>query len=722
MAKNRSQFLNKVDFGSGGRPIKAGERMFEELISYVKEVGHARVPRKFPPKCITWFLGEYSTVSDNEEEEEEESSSLSSSSTLSLSSSIRSNNHGRLLSMEEVRKHCTSDDCWIVVEGNVYDVTKFVYGTSNSKLVSPHPGGPNVLLAVAGYDTTEAFHAMHGTGRSFRRARAMMQQYKIGQLVKSNASTFPYFYTVGTSNDVPVPAAPPPSITVTDFDSDDTESNDNSNIRDDLGTVANSTASSNAEYSSSCTDDAAAAKDGYNIVADFRFDDNSNNSTKKQQHQRQQQQQQLQHDVAHGNRLFEQLRQDITNDKTLWEPKWIDTVKHTIRAVSFYVVMIACLLNLNDNMNINNNSNNENYSDDTNNDFVWTVSNYKSVVGGAVCLGMFWHQCAFVAHDACHRGTPEDHGTWHWLGWIYGSIIFGISTSMWGDEHYVHHVATRRPHYDPQFRYYPIALLSLKELDDKRLYPLWIMKYTGLLVLQKMCGFLLIAAVLIGRINLHIISIVYCVKHCALYYIVPKTIASSWGLRNTQRPQIFHPELDLIGMILYWIHQVYIISWIPLAGVRSSSSEVVGSITHTGSTSVFFEVLTIYGPRIVFFCLANWTTGILHIQLLVSHIGVESFTQQEQQEQSWLSHQTLSSRNVTTTSWDTWYWGGLEYQIEHHLFPRLPRESLAKIAPRVEKLCNDCQLPYRTHTSWEVVSDVVHDLQAVAQIAFEIPA
>merc|ERR1712091_402549 len=98
-------------------------------------------------------------------------------------------------------------------------------------------------------------------------------------------------------------------------------------------------------------------------------------------------------------------------------------------------------------------------------------------------------------------------------------------------------------------------------------------------------------------------------------------------------------------------------------------------------------------PRAIFFVVANWTTGMLHLQLLVSHIGVECFTQAEQCEQSWFSHQVLTSRNVITTWWNGWYWGGLEYQIEHHLFPRLPRQSLAKIAPRVQKLCEEHNLP-----------------------------
>ena len=36
------------------------------------------------------------------------------------------------LTMAEVRKHCTKDDLWIIIEGRVYDITKYV---------DRHPGG-----------------------------------------------------------------------------------------------------------------------------------------------------------------------------------------------------------------------------------------------------------------------------------------------------------------------------------------------------------------------------------------------------------------------------------------------------------------------------------------------------------------------------------------------------------------------------------------------------
>jgi len=53
---------------------------------------------------------------------------------------------------EEVAKHCTPEDAWIIVDGDVYDVTRF------AKL---HPGGKQTLLDYAGKDATEDFYGLH---------------------------------------------------------------------------------------------------------------------------------------------------------------------------------------------------------------------------------------------------------------------------------------------------------------------------------------------------------------------------------------------------------------------------------------------------------------------------------------------------------------------------------------------------------------------------------
>ncbi|KAK8858938.1 hypothetical protein IAR55_003169 [Kwoniella newhampshirensis] len=58
----------------------------------------------------------------------------------------------KLISYEEVQKHTTREDCWVIIDGKIYDVTEFL---------DQHPGGPEIILANAGKDATKIFKPLH---------------------------------------------------------------------------------------------------------------------------------------------------------------------------------------------------------------------------------------------------------------------------------------------------------------------------------------------------------------------------------------------------------------------------------------------------------------------------------------------------------------------------------------------------------------------------------
>ena len=63
-------------------------------------------------------------------------------------------------------------------------------------------------------------------------------------------------------------------------------------------------------------------------------------------------------------------------------------------------------------------------------------------------------------------------------------------------------------------------------------------------------------------------------------------------------------------------------------------------------------------------------------------------------ELDFLSRQVLTSRNVRANPITDFMYGGLNYQIEHHLFPSLPRNNLRRVQPIVRDFCEKHSIAY----------------------------
>ena len=57
-----------------------------------------------------------------------------------------------VFTVEQVAQHNKEGDIWVIIGGNVYDVTKFL---------PDHPGGKQAVLLYAGKDATEEFDMLH---------------------------------------------------------------------------------------------------------------------------------------------------------------------------------------------------------------------------------------------------------------------------------------------------------------------------------------------------------------------------------------------------------------------------------------------------------------------------------------------------------------------------------------------------------------------------------
>jgi cytochrome b involved in lipid metabolism len=86
----------------------------------------------------------------------------------------------KVYSLEEVSGHNHARDCWLIIGGKVYDVTKFL---------EDHPGGDEVLLSATGKDATDDFEDVgHSTS-----ARSMMDDYLVGDIDPSSFPDKPTF-------------------------------------------------------------------------------------------------------------------------------------------------------------------------------------------------------------------------------------------------------------------------------------------------------------------------------------------------------------------------------------------------------------------------------------------------------------------------------------------------------------------------------------------------
>lgn len=82
----------------------------------------------------------------------------------------------KTFTFEEVQQHKSKDSCWVILYGNVYDVTSFL---------PEHPGGSKIILQLAGSDATEEYDPIHPPGTL---EESLPESAKLGTI---DASTLP---------------------------------------------------------------------------------------------------------------------------------------------------------------------------------------------------------------------------------------------------------------------------------------------------------------------------------------------------------------------------------------------------------------------------------------------------------------------------------------------------------------------------------------------------
>jgi len=93
-----------------------------------------------------------------------------SASTSASASSTPTASAPAALTMAEVKKHASASSCWSVVDGEVFDLTKWI---------NRHPGGAQRIVDMCGQDGSAAYHGQHGNSG---RASQILNGYSLGKL------------------------------------------------------------------------------------------------------------------------------------------------------------------------------------------------------------------------------------------------------------------------------------------------------------------------------------------------------------------------------------------------------------------------------------------------------------------------------------------------------------------------------------------------------------
>jgi len=72
--------------------------------------------------------------------------------------------------------------------------------------------------------------------------------------------------------------------------------------------------------------------------------------------------------------------------------------------------------------------------------------------------------------------------------------------------------------------------------------------------------------------------------------------------------------------------------------------------------------------------------------------------------------QILTTTNIEPNWWMNWFSGGLNLQVEHHLFPTMPRHNLLKVRPLVQQFCKNNGLDYKSKPFVECMQCILSTL------------
>ena len=121
---------------------------------------------------------------------------------------------------------------------------------------------------------------------------------------------------------------------------------------------------------------------------------------------------------------------------------------------------------------------------------------------------------------------------------------------------------------------------------------------------------------------------------------------------------------------------------------------------------------------LVFFALSQGLGGVLiALVFVLNHNGRPMFDTETVKAKCFYELQILTGRDIDSNPLLDWITGGLNYQIEHHLFPTLPRHNYHLVSPYVQAVCIKHRIHYHKTSFKQGLSEVLGRLREVASLA-----
>ena len=117
---------------------------------------------------------------------------------------------------------------------------------------------------------------------------------------------------------------------------------------------------------------------------------------------------------------------------------------------------------------------------------------------------------------------------------------------------------------------------------------------------------------------------------------------------------------------------------------------------------------TLYVALTLNFIVSPW----LAFGFITNHLGCETFHEEEAKNFSWMELQMRGSRSLKGGFLVHWFYGGLNTQIEHHLFPKAPRFNLLKVQKMTKDFAKKHNIPYFETTpamAYAQINDVIKE-------------